>query len=267
MTVGQHVRSVTLDLLDNFSVASVRRWCSKPRMIPIRLMAPPSMCSIELAVDLFPDLTVRDAGTYLMAFRNNAQFFDELNKNLVEKGHKKKFCTGWKEFIYLAVRVSRPRVMFETGVFDGESSAAALQAFNDNGEGILVSIDLPAFDVIKESTHLMRERTLPPKCSSGWAIPGWLTERHRLVLGDSKHLLGKLLEEYHEIDIFLHDSLHTFEHQYFEYSTAWKYLIGGGLLLSDDIYWSPAFHKFCKSQGETYLRIGSFGALKKKDAL
>lgn len=97
----------------------------------------------------------------------------------------------------------------------------------------------------------------------GWVIPDYLRERHCLVLGDSKELLPDLFKEHRKIDIFLHDSLHTFEHQWFEYSTAWPHLYDGGVLLSDDIFWSPAFHRFCKERNRTYVRIGAFGTVKK----
>jgi hypothetical protein len=38
----------------------------------------------------------------------------------------------------------------------------------------------------------------------------------------------------------------------------------GGLLLSDDIYWSSAFHKFCRQNSKTYTRVANvFGAVRK----
>ena len=82
-------------------------------------------------------------------------------------------------------------------------------------------------------------------------------------LGDSKEWLPRLYEEFPNIDIFFHDSLHTFQHQYFEYSTAWPHLSAGGLLLSDDIFWSRAFHKFTREKGKTYMNVSGFGAIRK----
>ena len=38
-----------------------------------------------------------------------------------------------------------------------------------------------------------------------------------------------------KIDIFFHDSLHTYDHMMFEYLTSWDYLKEGGVLFSDDI--------------------------------
>lgn len=163
----------------------------------------------------------------------------------------------------MAIRFTKPQTVFETGVFDGKASAVILQALSDNGAGALVSIDLPAAGSIEGSTNWMTETTLPPNCQPGWIVPDYLIERYRLVLGDSKDTLPLLLEQYPGIDIFLHDSLHTFEHQYFEYTQVWPHLCEGGLLLSDDIFWSPAFHKFCKNRDKAYVNLNGFGAVRK----
>ena len=148
-------------------------------------------------------------------------------------------------------------------MFDGQSSAFILQAMNDNNHGSLISVDLAAVDAIHGSTDRMSETTLPPTCSSGWVIPEHLRKRHQLILGDAKLILPNLFKEYPEIDIFFHDSLHTFEHQYFEYSSVWKHLIKGGFLVSDDIFWSAAFHQFSKEKKRNYFRLKFMGAVKK----
>lgn len=71
--------------------------------------------------------------------------------------------------------------------------------------------------------------------------------RWNLILGDAKIELPKLLKQLKSVDIFLHDSLHTYEHMMFEYNTVWKHLSVNGLLLSDDVNekWSLAFVDFC----------------------
>ena len=76
-------------------------------------------------------------------------------------------------------------------------------------------------------------------------------------------MLPKMLEEFGEVDVFFHDSLHTYEHMIYEYQTAWPYLSPAGLILSDDIFWSRAFHEFCKNKGRQYVNIRGFGAVRK----
>ena len=69
--------------------------------------------------------------------------------------------------------------------------------------------------------------------------------------------LPKLLKELGTIDVFLHDSLHTYEHMMFEYTQAWRHLRVSGILMSDDVNegWSLAFIDFCKERNAPYVVI------------
>ncbi|MBS7618990.1 hypothetical protein KEJ25_10480, partial [Candidatus Bathyarchaeota archaeon] len=40
----------------------------------------------------------------------------------------------------------------------------------------------------------------------------------------SREALPDLLRKLNQIDVFLHDSLHTYEHMSFEYETAWPFI-------------------------------------------
>ena len=106
--------------------------------------------------------------------------------------------------IYALIRLLRPATVVETGVADGATSAYILQALEDNGRGHLHSIDLPS------------ER-LPPGAAPGWIVDASLRHRWTLRIGASGQLLEPLLSELDSIDVFLHDSLHT----YGSSSTAW----------------------------------------------
>ena len=252
-----------LKKLGNVSLLRLWELFSRPSMIRI-MMERPHASSIRGALSfLFEDATPETIETLRLELVRNHRFFNEVNVNFVEKRSRRLHFEGWREFLYLVIRFRKPNLVLETGVFDGQSSAVILQALWDNGAGTLVSVDLPAAEeAIPQSTDTMRETTLPPSCQPGWVIPEYLRERHRLVLGDSKSILPKLLAEYSTIDVFLHDSLHTFEHQYWEYTTAWPHLSEGGLLLSDDIFWNPAFHRFCREKNRRYVYLAKVGAVK-----
>ncbi len=239
------------------------KWGRTPETIPIVLRAPATLSNEEALCALFPGVGSTQAGAWRMEFLRNCRFFEELNRGLVEKRHLRTNCEDWHEFLYLVTRCVRPRIVFETGVFDGLSSAVILQGLEDNDRGSLVSIDLPAREPIRGSTDRMSNSILPEDCSPGWIVPNYLRHRYRLVLGNSRELLPKLLAEYSPIDIFFHDSLHTFDHQYFEYTTAWPQVSEGGVLLSDDIFWNSAFHKFVKEKRKKYVHVDGFGAIRK----
>jgi len=138
---------------------------------------------------------------------------------------------------YITVRAFRPDVVVETGVANGVSSAYLLLALDKNGRGRLHSVDLgnPVF--------------LPAGKPPGWIVPESLRNRWNLLIGDSRQLLPKLLSELRTVDVFIHDSLHTYDQMLWEYRTAYPYLRPGGLLFSDDAGWNPAFEEFSREVG------------------
>lgn len=230
-----------------------------------KLTTPSAVPIAEAIRALYPGTSIAAQDAYRLELHANHCFFDEINRRMVAIRGRRVAFEPWKDLLYVVVRIARPAVMVETGVFDGESTAVILQAMRDNGTGELVSIDLPAVDTIVGSTHKMAESRLPARQQPGWVIPQYLRERLRLLLGDSRQLLPEVFVTHPIVDAFFHDSLHTYEHQLLEYSAAWPHLREGGVLLSDDITWSAAFHRFCRQHGRSYVRTGggAFGAVRK----
>ncbi len=233
-------------------------------MIPVWIGSPASSDVHDIVLGLFEEVDRKQVADCHEQLLLNHRFFEAVNGMYVPLRKQRFAYHGWPELLYLFVRLVRPRIVVETGVFDGLSSCVILQALHDNDHGHCISVDLPATEVIPGSTDRMLSKTLPAHHQPGWMIPDYLRVRQTLVLGDSKVLLPGILKEHHEIDIFFHDSLHTYEHQMFEYDFAWPYLADGGLLLSDDIFWSSAFHNFCKAKGYRYKRLSQFGAVRKR---
>lgn len=170
-------------------------------------------------------------------------------------------------FLYALVRLTHPRLIVETGVFDGFYSACFLQALLVNEErvgkgGMLVSIDLPADEVIEDSTSRLSARTgLPRGKQPGWVIPAHLRRLWRPHFGDSRQLLPRVLSQVPEIDLFFHDSLHTHAHMMFEFETAWSKLSQAGFLLSHDVHWNRAFHQFAREKGRQAHAAHGFGLI------
>jgi predicted O-methyltransferase YrrM len=124
------------------------------------------------------------------------------------------------ETLYLIVRALRPRVVVETGVLYGASSGHILAALDRNGHGELCSLDLP------------HEPDEPPH---DFLVPDALQGRWTLTVGDSRRELPAVLRRLSAIDMFHHDSLHSFEHMSWEYKTAFPYLTPRGILASHDV--------------------------------
>ena len=164
-----------------------------------------------------------------------------------------------KETLYTITRIRKPDIVVETGVAQGVSSTFILQALEDNGRGQLYSIDLPPTG--RRLADGMAY-TMPSGKQSGWMIPNSLRHRWHLILGETSKELLPLLQQLGEIDIFLHDSLHTFENMRFEYETAWPFIAKDGLLLSHDV--THPYLEFCRkvhSAPVNYRRLG--GVLKR----
>lgn len=157
--------------------------------------------------------------------------------------------------LYVAVRAERPQVVVETGVSGGISSAHILRALAANGRGSLHSIDLP---------NVQHGSVLPPGRETGWMVPDELRGRWSLTLGDARELLPGLLDTLDRLDIFLHDSDHSYGHMLFEYELAFPRLEPGGLLMSDDTHNHSAWDDFCAGRGLRPGRVGTMGITRKE---
>ena len=124
------------------------------------------------------------------------------------------------ETLYCLVRAMRPSVVVETGVCYGASSEYILEALKANGHGVLYSIDLG---------------NSPAEPPNDFFVRPALKDRWRLIIGDSRRELPPLLARLGQIDLFHHDSLHTYEHMMWEYETAFPYLGANGVLSSHDV--------------------------------
>ena len=161
-----------------------------------------------------------------------------------------------KRLIYLAVRARRPRVVAETGTYNGAASAFLLRALHDNGSGRLVSFDVPApADALGVG--------IPPGRSPGWLVPDALRSRFEVVPGDTRRTLAARLEQVGPVEVFLHDSLHTARHMRFEYRAAWRHLRSGGVLMSDDVFWNLAFWRFTKRHRVPLRHTAGMGLTRK----
>ncbi|MEF8833062.1 MAG: class I SAM-dependent methyltransferase [Candidatus Thermoplasmatota archaeon] len=163
--------------------------------------------------------------------------------------------------LYDLIRKLEPEIMVETGVCNGFSSSVILKAMEENGKGHLYSVDLPAnIDELNE-----KERTgavLPPGKESGWAVPDNLRDRWTLKIGNTYHELPKIFEEIsRDIDIFLHDSDHSYETMMFEFSLAWRNLKEDHFLLADNIDFSKAFFHFTEAKGLKRYRVADMGMM------
>lgn len=155
--------------------------------------------------------------------------------------------TSLGRWLYALVRAMRPEVVVETGVAHGASSWLILNALHKNGAGMLHSIDLPDRDT-NAPYNVGRSRT-------GSAVPAELRDRWNLIVGDSAEELPRLLATLGRVQLFFHDSDHSYDAMRREFSAVLPYLDQGGVLVSDDVQKNAAFIEICR---QAWLRAYIF---------
>ncbi len=140
---------------------------------------------------------------------------------------------------YALARMLKPKLVVETGVHDGLGSMLLLRALERNVEeqasGRLVSFDVN------------------PRA-------GWLVGKHplwELRIESSRAGLATVLEQQGPVGIFIHDSLHTYEHERFEFELAASHLAPGGVLVTDNAHGTKALADVCQSRGLRYFEFHS----------
>jgi predicted O-methyltransferase YrrM len=167
-------------------------------------------------------------------------------------------------FLYLICQEYRPEIVVETGVAAGASSAFILASLEKNDSGMLYSVDLPNKRYFNPTSGTIHNDDLPENAETGFAIPSRLKTRWNLTLGDTRQALSALLKKLGQIDVFFHDSEHTYDAMMFEYETVWPYIRKGGLLISDDATWNEAFADFAKRRNISYEIYQDRGLIRKE---
>lgn len=146
-------------------------------------------------------------------------------------------------FCYAAARTLRPDSIIETGVCYGVTSAFLLAALQRNHRGSLHSIDLPPLG--RDADRFV-----------GWAIPDdSLKARWQLHRGASRRVLRTLVEQVGQVDLFVHDSLHTYGNMRMEFDLVWPRLRPGGVLISDDIEGNDAFRELTERYDVAFYAV------------
>jgi predicted O-methyltransferase YrrM len=135
---------------------------------------------------------------------------------------------GTLKLLAMLVERIKPLVVVETGTANGKSASEILSAFGRNNltESRLFSIDVDP----RVATNELRSN-----------------EQFSFLLIDKSNSFVDLMKTIEKVDLFYHDSDHSYRNQMLEYVTAWEILDNEkGCLISDDINWSNAFLDFCK---------------------
>jgi predicted O-methyltransferase YrrM len=190
---------------------------------------------------------------YVSEFRLNQQFLHSLEEKRAALKRNRRLSCGYGIgdtlglVLYIICRKQKPEIVVETGVASGVSSSYVLGALEQNKQGQLYSIDLPGC----QEDH------------SGWLIPDYLRHRWHLIMGKSSEKLAPFLKKVSRIDIFLHDSDHSYQNMLREFQTAWTSLKDGGLLLAHNIDSNEAFSDFSRDRSAQGYYLEEMGGIVK----
>ncbi len=143
---------------------------------------------------------------------------------------------------YAACRALEPEVVVETGVAHGVTSAFVLKALDRNGRGTLHSVDLPPLG--RGAAALV-----------GGLVPDGLRARWKLHRGVSGRLLPALVADLGSVDVFVHDSLHTYRNMRRELDIVTPRLARPSLVIADDVGGNAAFAHWSASLDPAFRAV------------
>jgi hypothetical protein len=149
---------------------------------------------------------------------------------------------GLARATWCLTRHLRPHKVVETGVLHGVTSRFILEALERNGIGHLWSIDLPPLEPVLQD-------------EIGVAVGDRFESRWSYVKGTSKRHLPDVISKLGQIDIFIHDSLHSEQNVRFEVDRAFAALRPGGAIVVDDIDANWGFRTFTQAFSDHHSMI------------
>lgn len=168
--------------------------------------------------------------------------------------------------LYAIMRYLKPTTVLETGVANGISTAYILSALKRNKQGRLFSVDFPCKQGMESYFNPKEIALIPSDEDPGWVIPPEFKKRWQLILGRTSEQLVGICKRLGRIDVFYHDSEHSYQNMWWEYSTVWPFLKQKAILLSHDVRLNNAFTDFCNHKnlpGKSLVYKNSLGMLSK----
>jgi hypothetical protein len=176
---------------------------------------------------------IGQARGWMRELADDSNLVDHLTRRL-SSNPRRRICatephwarrSGW----YSIVRAAQPDHVVETGTHLGLGSCVIAAALLRNGHGRLTTIDIDA-----EAGYLIGEP--------------WASVIDRRV-GPSTDMLGAL----RDVDMFLHDSLHTYDYETGELAAVEPNLRVSAVVLSDNAHESSALSDWAERSGRHYL--------------
>ena len=218
---------------------------------------------IEILDKIHKELNLKN---YLVDLEKDKEFLEDINKGILKNQiFKKRFFNSiydfsvYRNFIYSLVRNHKPKIVVETGVLHGLTSLWILKAIKDNGYGKLISIDLPR----RDWPNYFGKKPFGPGGNAefelenqdpGWIIPKKLLNKWELFLGPSSKYLDIIIQDNPDIELFIHDSDHSYEVMKYECDLIQKNFNNIDIVI-DDHYCNDYYKEFKTEFKRNFKRI------------
>ncbi len=189
----------------------------------------------ELAANLAAifSLPPERASAYFAEIHEEPQLNAQLEKRIRWRfATKHRLPLGNRAIWYVIARITKPRLIVETGILSGLGSLALLCAIERNvAEG--------------HEGHLIAVDTDP---TAGWLVPSALEARWSKLEGISTDVLPGALQG-QKVGLFIQDSPHTFENQTAEFAIAMAHADDLTVLIDSGGGQTPALDDVCRRHG------------------
>ena len=217
-----------------------------------------NLMSLDLIADYY-GVDYSKLKSYYEELQADKKFLKALNKkikncrNLYPKGlflRRNINSVDWfgnqRVALYVLIKLLKPTVCVETGVFYGGTTAFILNALKKNKKGRLISIDLQDNKLLRTYFHRHEKvgdsEIIPKGLKTGFLVPEYLKDRWDFIEGDSLKVLKKIKRGF---TFFCHDSEHSHDFILKELELAKSKMPKNGTIFADDIHWSNGFFEFC----------------------
>lgn len=199
---------------------------------------------------------------YLKDLEEDSKFLNKINEKIRSNMffNKREFnsiydFSVYRNFLYLIIRYIKPKKVVETGVLHGLTTAWILKALEDNKMGKLISIDLKRSDWPKYFKNKKMgpgyqfDMDFPEEEDAGWIVPDYLKNKWKLNYGPSSMYIKKIKN----IDLFIHDSDHSYKNVKFEVETVLKNNKSSFVVI-DNCNWNSYIFKLISQLNSNYYK-------------
>ena len=177
---------------------------------------------------------------------------------------------GWMNLddallLYWLIRQLKPRTVVETGVCNGFSTGLIALALDQNRNGGKVHAIgrakiFDSMDPFWTEKGRRDGEVVVGGQNLGWMIPDAYRNCVELYSGEAESVLPDLVDRTESIDLFFHDSDHSYDHMMFEFNEAARKLSKSGVIVADNIAWNASLWDFADKYGvPAYNFRGSVG--------